>query len=121
MKDEAYALLGAIHRLVAKHVPELLEQNGVGPDSAAAVLIAAGDNPARVGNNAAFAALCGVSPVEASSGMTTRPRLNRGGDRQANAALYASPCPGSAGTNQPSPTWTSDSPKARPDARRSAA
>jgi transposase len=88
LKDEAYALLTAIRRLVAKHVPELLEQNGVGPDSAAAVLIAAGDNPARLGNDAAFAALYGVSPVEASSGMTTRLRLNRGGDRQANAALY---------------------------------
>jgi transposase len=61
---------------------------GVGPDSAAALLIAAGDNPDRLDDEACFAALCGVSPVEQSSGKTQRRRLNRGGDRQANAALY---------------------------------
>jgi transposase len=61
---------------------------GVGPDSAAALLIAAGDNPGRLRSEAAFAALCGASPVEASSGKTVRHRLNRGGDRQANAALH---------------------------------
>ncbi|AJT70048.1 hypothetical protein T261_8455 [Streptomyces lydicus] len=52
------------------------------------MLIAAGDNPDRMGSEASFAALCGVSPVEASSGKTQRRRLNRGGDRQANSALY---------------------------------
>jgi len=62
--------------------------HGAGPDSAAALLIAAGDNPGRLHSEAAFAALCGASPVEASSGKTRRHRLNRGGDRQANAALY---------------------------------
>lgn len=62
--------------------------NGVGPDSAAALLIAAGDNPERLDNEASFAALCGTSPVEASSGKTQRRRLNRGGNRQANAALF---------------------------------
>nr|WP_323188056.1 IS110 family transposase [Streptomyces sp. NBC_01264] len=61
---------------------------GIGPDSAAALLIAAGDNPERLTSEAAFAALCGVSPVEQPSGKTQRRRLNRGGDRQANAALY---------------------------------
>jgi transposase len=88
LKAEAYELHKRIRTLVTEHAPELLEQNGVGPDSAAALLIAAGDNPDRIGNEAQFAALCGASPVEASSGMTTRLRLNRGGDRQANAALY---------------------------------
>jgi transposase len=68
--------------------PELLEEFGVGPDSAAILLIAAGDNPERLRGEACFAALCGVSPVEASSGKTRRRRLNRGGDRQANAALF---------------------------------
>ncbi|RIV34589.1 IS110 family RNA-guided transposase [Micromonospora radicis] len=68
--------------------PELLQRQGVGPDSAAALLIAAGDNPERMQHEAAYAALCGTSPVEASSGKTQRLRLNRGGDRQANAALY---------------------------------
>ena len=59
-----------------------------GPDNAAALLIAAGENPDRRRSEASFAALCGVSPLEASSGKTSRRRLNRGGDRQANSALY---------------------------------
>jgi len=88
LKKEAYTLHVRIRELISTLVPELLEQNGVGPDSGAALLIAAGDNPQRFANEASFAALCGVSPVEASSGMTSRQRLNRGGDRQANAALY---------------------------------
>ncbi len=66
----------------------LLERNGVGPDTAAALLIAAGDNPDRLNSESSFAALCVVSPVEASSGNSQRRRLNRGGDRQANAALH---------------------------------
>jgi len=52
------------------------------------LLVAAGDNPDQLSSRSAFAALCGVSPVEMSSGKTTRHRLNRGGDRQANAALF---------------------------------
>ncbi|MBB5775042.1 transposase [Nonomuraea jabiensis] len=68
--------------------PDLLEEFGVGADSAAILLIAAGDNPGRLRDEASFAALCGVSPVEASSGKSRRRRLNRGGDRQANAALF---------------------------------
>jgi transposase len=81
-----------LSRRVSKAVqlchPQLLDITGVGPDSAAALLIAAGDNPERLANEASFAALCGVSPVEQSSGKTQRRRLNRGGNRQANAALY---------------------------------
>jgi transposase len=61
---------------------------GVGSDSAGALLVAAGDNPDRLHSEAAFSMLCGASPIQASSGKTTRHRLNRGGDRQANAALY---------------------------------
>lgn len=79
------------HRItdaVAAHTPALLQRPGIGPDSAAALLVTAGDNPDRLNNEASFAALCGVSPVQASSGKTHRRRLNRGGDRQANAALY---------------------------------
>ncbi len=82
------ALEAEINRLVARHATPLLALFGVGPDSASALLVAAGDNPERLCSEAAFAALCGVSPVEASSGKTVRHRLNRGGDRQANAALY---------------------------------
>ncbi len=68
--------------------PALVSIFGIGPDTAAAILVAAGSNPERLHSEAAFASLCGVSPVSASSGKTNRHRLNRGGDRQANAALY---------------------------------
>ncbi|WP_425297207.1 IS110 family transposase [Nocardia abscessus] len=73
---------------VATSHPALLDCYGVGPDTAATLLIAAGDNPDRLRSEGSFAALCGVSPIEASSGKTNRRRLNRGGDRQANSALY---------------------------------
>ncbi|MEV2236481.1 IS110 family transposase, partial [Streptomyces phaeochromogenes] len=81
-------LTSRVNRDVRTHHPRLLDIVGVGPDSAAALLIAAGDNPERLANEASFSALCGVSPVEQSSGKTQRRRLNRGGNRQANAALY---------------------------------
>ena len=68
--------------------PRLVDAFGIGPDTAAELLIVAGDNPDRVRSEPAWAKLCGVAPVPASSGMTTRHRLNRGGHRQANAALY---------------------------------
>ena len=68
--------------------PDLVGVFGVGPDTAAALLIAAGGNPQRLRSEAAFASLCGVNPIPASSGKTNRHRLNRGGDRQANSALY---------------------------------
>jgi transposase len=77
-----------LDRLTLAHAPTLRARPGIGPDSAAALLITAGDNPTRLHSDAAFAAVCGASPVEASSGKTVRHRLNRGGDRQANAALY---------------------------------
>jgi transposase len=68
--------------------PKLLDRPGIGPDNAAALLITVGDNPERLRSEGSFASLCGVSPVEASSGQRERQRLNRGGDRDANAALY---------------------------------
>ena len=77
-----------IARLAAEANPALLAARGVGPDVAATLLITAGDNPERLTNEASFAALCGASPVEASSGRTVRHRLNRGGDRQANNAIW---------------------------------
>ena len=61
---------------------------GVGPDTAGALLVAAGDNPDRLRNERSFAHLCGASPLDASSGKQLRHRLNRGGDRMANAALW---------------------------------
>ncbi|MBT2269950.1 transposase [Rhodococcus qingshengii] len=68
--------------------PALLAAPGVGVDSASSLLVTAGDSPERLRSEAAFAALCGVSPIEASSGKHVRHRLNRGGDRQANNALW---------------------------------
>ena len=74
--------------LVARVNPALIQTKGVGVVSAAALLIAAGDNPDRITGEAAFAALCGACPVPASSGKITRHRLNRGGNRNANCALH---------------------------------
>jgi transposase len=74
--------------LLGQAAPDLLARFGVGADSAGALLVAVGDNPDRLRSEAAFSMLCGSSPVEASSGQQTRHRLNRGGDRQANAALH---------------------------------
>jgi len=74
--------------LVERTAPSLLALYGVGVDSAATLLAAAGDNPERLRSEATWAHLCGVSPIEASSGKVVRHRLNRGGDRQANAALW---------------------------------
>jgi transposase len=85
---EISLLTSRLDQLTVTAAPQLRELVGVGPDSAAALLITAGDNPDRLHSEAAFAALCGSSPVEASSGKTRRHRLNRGGDRQANAALH---------------------------------
>lgn len=88
LRDEVKELDVEIGRLVSGSAPDLLAAFGVGPDSAATLLVTAGDNPGRMRSEAAFASLCGSSPIPASSGMTTRHRLNRGGVRQANAALH---------------------------------
>jgi transposase len=74
--------------LVAAINPGLLAVHGVGADVAGQLLVTAGENHDRLASEAAFAMLCGVAPIPASSGKTTRHRLNRGGDRQANKALY---------------------------------
>ena len=68
--------------------PSLREAFGIGPDCAAEMMIVAGDNPDRIRSEAAFAKLCGACPIPASTGVTNRHRLFRGGHRQANAALY---------------------------------
>ncbi len=74
--------------LVAGINPALLAANGVGPDVAGQLLVSSGEKHDRLTSEAAFAMLCGAAPIPASSGKTTRHRLNRSGDRQANAALY---------------------------------
>jgi len=85
---EIEALNIHLARLTTAVAPRLTQSFGVGPDSAAALLVTAGSNPERLKSESAFAALCGVNPIPASSGKTNRHRLNRGGDRQANAAIY---------------------------------
>jgi transposase len=74
--------------LVTARAPGLLALHGVGPDTAALLLIAAGDNPGRLRSEAAWAHLCAVAPIPASSGKVTRRRLNPGGNRDANHALW---------------------------------
>lgn len=74
--------------LTAQIAPDLIAAVGIGPDAAAELLLVVGDNASRVHSEAAFARLCGVAPIPASSGMTTRHRLSRGGHCHANAALY---------------------------------
>ena len=88
LHDEAHQLHICIRDLAEQLVPSLLAELGVGPDVAARLVIAAGENPERLGTEAAFAALCGTSPVDASSGKHQRHRLNRGGNRHANNALH---------------------------------
>ena len=77
-----------LRRLCEAANPALLGACGVGAATAATLLIAAGDNPHRMRSEASFASLCGTNPVEASSGPQVRHRLNRGGNRQANNALW---------------------------------
>ena len=87
--DEELATIDALlSPLVATTAPSLLEVHGVGVDTASTLLVAAGDNPQRLRSEAAWAHLCGVAPIQASSGKVTRWRLSRGGDRQANGALW---------------------------------
>ena len=74
--------------LVTARAPGLLSLYGVGPDTAALLLIAAGDQPGRLRSEAAWAHMCAVAPIPASSGKTRRHRLNRGGNREANHALW---------------------------------
>lgn len=77
-----------IERLAHRAAPELMQIKGVGVDTGAALLVAAGDNPQRLRSEASFAHMCGVAPIPAGSGKTNRNRLNRGGNREANRALY---------------------------------
>ena len=88
LDQEITELDAQILPLVRAANPALLELHGVGPQIAGQLLTTAGDNPDRLHNEAAFAHLCGAAPKPASSGRTHRHRLNRGGDRHANAALH---------------------------------
>lgn len=88
LDDEIGRLDELLGPLVAGRAAGLLALFGVGPNTAAILLVAAGDHPERLHSEAAWAQLCGVAPIPASSGKITRWRLNRAGDRQANHALW---------------------------------
>ena len=88
LREQKMRLNAEMRPLIREVAPSLLEIYGVGFDVAAKLLVAVGDNPHRIRSEAAFAHLCGVAPIPASSGKIQRHRLNRGGNRQANSALY---------------------------------
>ena len=89
LAEEIAAVDAELDRLTEEVAPDLRALIGVGTDVAGALLVAAGDNPERLRSEGSFAHLCGVAPLPASSGKTTgRHRLNRGGNRQANNALW---------------------------------
>jgi transposase len=89
LQDQLDRVVTRLARITTATAPELAACKGVGPDTASTLLITAGDNPHRLSSERAFASLCGSSPVPVNSGQTqNRYRLNRGGDRQANAALW---------------------------------
>lgn len=88
LTKEIEALDAQLQRLIEQHAPHMLAIRGAQTEVAGTLLVVAGDNPERLKSEASFAALCGVSPMQASSGKTCRHRLNRGGDRQGNRALW---------------------------------
>lgn len=88
LDDEARDLSRHIKAILDEIAAPLLAVHGVGYETAGQLLVTAGDNPERLSHEKSFAALCGSSPVQASSGRTNRHRLNRGGDRHANSALW---------------------------------
>jgi transposase len=88
LEDEIKALDAMLDSLTTQYAPRLRRRFGVGPQTAAVLVAVAGDNPERLKSESSLAALCGVSPLQASSGKTVRHRLNRGGDRSANNALW---------------------------------
>lgn len=88
LAEEIAAADTALQEILDSYAPLLCDLPGVGPDVAGQLLITVGDNRERIGNEAQFAALVGVAPIPASSGKTTRHRLSRGGDRNANRALH---------------------------------
>jgi len=88
LRAEAKTLDKIMRAIIEDTAPALIARDGIGVDAAGALLVAAGDNPERLHSEAGFARLCGAAPLEASSGMVTRHRLSRAGNRQANSALY---------------------------------
>lgn len=101
-----------LEQLVRAHAPALMDAPGVSTGTIADMLIVSGDNPERIRSEAVFAKLCGACPAPASSGKTNRHRLNRGGNRRANAALYRVPWLACATTRRPANISSAEPPKA---------
>ena len=93
-------------RLVEKTAPELLGRLGVGVDTAATLLVTAGDNPGRLRSEAAWAHLCGVAPIQASSGKVTRAASTAAATAKPTRLCGASSSPACRPTNAPGPTWS---------------
>jgi transposase len=117
LETDGKRLDDVLDTLVRRHAPSLLEIYGVGIHTAAILLVAAGDNPHRLRNEAAFAHLCGVAPLRASSGKVDRHRLIPGGNRQANHALWRIVFTRMAVMNAPANTSRVASPRVDPPAR----
>lgn len=88
LDSETRTLRKQLDELTKAAAPATSAVFGFGPDTVSALLITIGDNPDRLRSEAAFAHLCGVAPIPASSGKTNRHRLHRGGDRAGNSALH---------------------------------
>jgi hypothetical protein len=88
LEEELMALDAMLEKLTSLHAPRNRDRVGVGPHTAAILVTVAGDNPERLKSEASLAALCGTSLLQASSGKTVRHRLNRGGSRSADNALW---------------------------------
>lgn len=88
LEEELKRVDAILRPLVTATAPALVARHGLGPDTAGALLVSAGDNPQRLHKESAFAHMCGSSPIDASSGVVVHKRLNRGGDRSANQALW---------------------------------
>ncbi|MFE2585721.1 transposase [Streptomyces sp. NPDC059378] len=119
LSEEIRDVEARLTRLVERHAPQVLDVVGIGPDTAVTLLITVGGNPERLDSEASFAALCGVSPVERSSGRRQYRRLNRGGDRQANAALHRIVFTRLRVDPRTGTTTSAASRRARPDAKSS--
>jgi len=88
LSEEVKMLDQQLRALIEEAAPATLGSFALGTDTVGALLVTIGDNPERLRSEAAFARLCGVAPIPASSGKTNRHRLHRGGDRSANRALH---------------------------------
>ena len=120
LEAECKRLDALLESLVSATAPELVASYGVGTDTAGALLVSAGDNPQRLHSEAAFAHLCGVALIDASSGLTLRKRLNRGATAARTTRSGASSWCASSSTRAPVPTSPGAPRRAAPNARSSA-